>query len=122
VDPLFTYAQVVGTRKTVKGWSCCPSRPSISGAPGSRSPERAAPMARFVLRRLVALVPVALGASFAAFFLIHLIPGDPAEVIAGIGASGTDIERVRGQLGLDRPMLVQYALWLERALVGDLGM
>ena len=51
-------------------------------------------MARFVLRRLIALVPVALGASFAAFFLIHLIPGDPAEVIAGIGASGTDIERV----------------------------
>jgi peptide/nickel transport system permease protein/oligopeptide transport system permease protein len=79
-------------------------------------------MARFILRRLVALVPVALGASFAAFFLIHLIPGDPAEVIAGIGASGADIERVRGQLGLDRPVLVQYALWLERALVGDLGM
>ena len=79
-------------------------------------------MARFVLRRLVALVPVALGASFAAFFLIHLIPGDPAEVIAGIGASGADIERVRSQLGLDRPILVQYGFWLERALTGDLGL
>jgi len=78
-------------------------------------------MARFVLRRVVALVPVALGASFAAFFLIHLIPGDPAEVIAGVGASGADIERVRAQLGLDRPVLVQYVQWLERALTGDLG-
>ena len=78
-------------------------------------------MARFVLRRVVALVPVALGASFAAFFLIHLIPGDPAEVIAGVGASGADIERVRAQLGLDRPVLVQYVHWLERALTGDLG-
>src|SRR5215468_10813629 len=58
-------------------------------------------MARFVLRRVVALVPVALGASFAAFFLIHLIPGDPAEVIAGVGASGADIERALiGDLGI----------------------
>ena len=79
-------------------------------------------MARFVIRRLVALVPVALGASFAAFLLIHLIPGDPAEVIAGVGASGADVERVRDQLGLHRPVLVQYAQWLGRATTGDLGL
>lgn len=78
-------------------------------------------MVRFVIRRLVALLPVALGASLAAFLLLHLVPGDPAEVIAGVGASAVDIDRIRGQLGLDRPVLVQYARWLGRATIGDLG-
>ena len=78
-------------------------------------------MTRFVVRRLLTLVPVLFGISLVAFLLIHLIPGDPAEVIAGPGAAGADIARLRQQLGLTAPLPVQYAEWLVRTGHADLG-
>lgn len=78
-------------------------------------------MAAYVARRLVQLVPVLLLASIAIFGLMRLIPGDPAQVIAGEDASPQRIQEVRVRLGLDQPLPVQYLVWLGRVLQGDLG-
>jgi ABC-type dipeptide/oligopeptide/nickel transport system permease component len=78
-------------------------------------------MVRYVLGRLVAVIPVLIGVSFIVLLVMHLIPGDPAVVIAGVGASGSDIETIRHQLGLDRPFLVQYLTWVGNILRGEWG-
>jgi peptide/nickel transport system permease protein len=76
----------------------------------------------YVIRRLLALVPVALVVATVAFVLIHLAPGDPASVIAGPDATAEDIQRIERQLGLDRPLAVQLVGWYGRLLRGDLGL
>ncbi len=78
-------------------------------------------MVRYVVGRCVAVIPVLIGVSFIVLLVMYLIPGDPALVIAGPGASGTDIETIRRQLGLDRPFLVQYLTWAGNMLRGDWG-
>ncbi|MDR7419074.1 MAG: ABC transporter permease [Armatimonadota bacterium] len=78
-------------------------------------------MARYLVGRLVAVFPVLVGVSFIVLLVMHLIPGDPAVVIAGVGASGEDIETIRRQLGLDRPFLLQYITWVNNMLRGDWG-
>ena len=78
-------------------------------------------MKTYVLRRLLALLPVALVVATVAFILIHLAPGDPASVIAGPDASRADVERIEKQLGLDAPMPVQLVRWFGRLVQGDLG-
>jgi peptide/nickel transport system permease protein len=75
----------------------------------------------YVVRRLLALVPVMLVVATVAFVLMHLAPGDPASVIAGPYAAPEDVERLQRQLGLDRPLLVQLGRWYWRLLQGDLG-
>jgi peptide/nickel transport system permease protein len=75
----------------------------------------------YVIRRLLALIPVALVVGTVAFVLIHLAPGDPASVIAGPDATTDDIQRIERQLGLDRPLPVQLVGWYGRLLQGDLG-
>jgi peptide/nickel transport system permease protein len=75
----------------------------------------------YVVRRLLALVPVMLVVATVAFVLMHLAPGDPASVIAGPYASAEDVARLQRQLGLDRPLLVQLGRWYWRLLQGDLG-
>jgi peptide/nickel transport system permease protein len=77
-------------------------------------------MTRFLLRRLAVALCVAFTASFLTFALLHLA-GDPAVAMAGDGASAADIDRVRHENGLDRPLLVLYADWVERAVTGDFG-
>jgi len=78
-------------------------------------------MNRFLLRRLATLVPVLLGVSVVVFLILHLVPGDPAEVIAGTGTTGQGIQAIRHQLGLDQPLLVQYLQWTGRLIRGDFG-
>jgi peptide/nickel transport system permease protein len=75
----------------------------------------------YVVRRLLALIPVALVVATVAFVLIHLAPGDPASVIAGPDASRDDVQRIERQLGLDAPLPVQLARWYGRLIQGDLG-
>jgi peptide/nickel transport system permease protein len=75
----------------------------------------------FVLRRLLALVPTVLGVTILVFFLIHLIPGDPARTILGNQATPARIALVRHDLGLDRPLPVQYEKFMARLVHGDLG-
>lgn len=78
-------------------------------------------MGPYILRRLFALIPVLFVVSLLAFALVHLTPGDPVAAILGDKATPEDIERVRRQLGLDRPFHEQYVVWVFRALQGDLG-
>ena len=66
-------------------------------------------------------VPVLLGVATLVFSLIHLVPGDPVQAMLGDSASPQDIADLRGRLGLDRPLLVQYGSFLKGALRGDLG-
>lgn len=78
-------------------------------------------MAAYILRRLIATIPVMIVVALFVFFLLHLTPGDPAAVIAGDEATPADIEAVRRKLGLDRPIWEQFALYVWNLLRGDLG-
>ena len=78
-------------------------------------------MRRFLLRRLGLLVLVVLGIVTIVFLIIHLIPGDPIEVMLGETALPADREALRHALGLDRPVLEQYGRYLSGLLQGDLG-
>lgn len=78
-------------------------------------------MKTYVLRRLLALIPVALVVATVAFTLMHLAPGDPASIIAGPDASADDIKKLQHQLDLDAPVYVQLVRWYGRLLRGDLG-
>jgi ABC-type dipeptide/oligopeptide/nickel transport system permease component len=76
---------------------------------------------RFIARRLVLTVPVLAGVATLVFSLIHLVPGDPVEAMLGESASREDAANLRHQLGLDRPLSVQYAAFIRGAITGDLG-
>ncbi len=78
-------------------------------------------MARYIARRLLQVIPVLIGVSLVAFGVLHLIPGDPAAIIAGPEATEVELAAIRRQLGLDAPLPVQYVRFLEHALQGDLG-
>jgi len=75
----------------------------------------------FAARRLAQAVPVVFLASIGVFLLLHLLPGDPAALMAGSDASPASIEFIRHDMGLDQPLPVQYAVWLEHIARGDLG-
>ncbi len=75
----------------------------------------------YLLRRLVATLPVMAVVAVVVFLLIHLSPGDPAALIAGDLATGDDIAKLRVALGLDQPLWRQFVLWLGRLSTGDLG-
>lgn len=78
-------------------------------------------MRLIVLQRLGLLVPTLVVVAIAVFSLIHAIPGDPAELVLGLDATERQIEEVRRELGLDRPLTVQFVRWLSRAILGDFG-
>lgn len=78
-------------------------------------------MFRFILRRIVLVVPVCLGISMLVFLLIHLVPGDPARVMLGLQATDAKVTEIHRQLGLDRPLPIQYVDWLGHLLRGDMG-
>lgn len=78
-------------------------------------------MLRFLLRRVLLTIPVLLGVATLVFSLIHLIPGDPAQAMLGETASQDDVAELRRRLGLDRPLLTQYATFLGGLAQGDLG-
>ncbi len=78
-------------------------------------------MLSFIVRRLLTLIPTVFGISVLVFFMIHLVPGDPAEMMLGERASKQALEELREQLGLDKPLHVQYGRFITRLLRGDLG-
>ena len=78
-------------------------------------------MLQFILRRLLAVVPVLLVVTVVVFLILRLTPGDPAAVIAGNSATLEDIAKIRTSLGLDRPLIAQFFIWFGRVLAGDLG-
>ena len=78
-------------------------------------------MSRFILSRLLSAVPVLFGVLLFGFVLLKLVPGDPAVVVAGPMATPEVIEGIRREMGLDKPLVVQFAIYLGRVLRGDLG-
>ncbi len=76
---------------------------------------------RYAARRLLLLLPVLLAVTVVTFALSHLIPGDPARLVAGINAPQEEVEDVRGELGLDRSLGAQYGIYMKRLVTGDLG-
>lgn len=78
-------------------------------------------MGKFILRRILLLIPILLALSLLIFLFIRLLPGDPAGAILGERATPENIERVRAALGLDRPLHEQYFEYLGGLLRGDLG-
>jgi peptide/nickel transport system permease protein len=75
----------------------------------------------FVIRRLLQLVPVMLVASLGIWAMIYAVPGGPVGAMVGENATPEQVRAITAELGLDRPMLEQYAAWLRRAATGDLG-
>lgn len=78
-------------------------------------------MLAFALRRVISIIPILFIVSFVVFALIHVSPGDPALAIAGEQATPERVEEIRVQLGLDKPLVSQYADWVADAMTGDLG-
>lgn len=78
-------------------------------------------MAKYIVRRLLQTIPVLLGVSILVFSLMHLIPGDAAQIMAGEAASEATVEQLREKLGLNDPKPVQYFNYISGAIQGDLG-
>jgi peptide/nickel transport system permease protein len=78
-------------------------------------------MARYLLRRLALTIPILLGVSLLVFLMLHSAGGDPAQTILGARADPESIAELRRELGLDRPLLVQYVAFLSGAVRGDFG-
>jgi peptide/nickel transport system permease protein len=78
-------------------------------------------MFAYIIRRILATIPVMAVVAIFVFALLYLSPGDPAAIIAGDTATVDDIARIRAHLGLDRPVYIQFGTWIWRLLHGDLG-
>ena len=78
-------------------------------------------MSRYVIKRLVMLIPVLIGVTFLVYFIISLSPGDTAAMLAGEDADAATIEALRHELGLDQPVIVQYARYMLNLIQGDMG-
>lgn len=78
-------------------------------------------MLKYTIRRLLQTIPLLIAISFAAFIMMHLVPGDPVRNMMGIEASKEAVEAERERLGLNDPLLVQYGRFLGGVLQGDLG-
>jgi len=75
----------------------------------------------YIVRRVLATIPVMLVVAIFVFALLYLSPGDPAAIIAGDSATSEDIARIHAKLGLDQPIYIQFATWAWHLLHGDLG-
>ena len=78
-------------------------------------------MIRYIARRILFIIPVALLVSFMTFMIIHIIPGDPARLLLGEFATPQSLAALRQQLGLDKPLIEQFVLWLWQLFHGNLG-
>jgi len=78
-------------------------------------------MIAYAIRRILTLIPVLLGVSVIVFLMLHLTPGDPAELLLGERATNEALHEIREHLGLNEPLYVQYGMFLKRLMKGDLG-
>lgn len=75
----------------------------------------------FAIRRIMAAIPTLFGVTVIVFFMVRILPGDPARLLAGLNATQDEVDRIRVQLGLTKPVAVQYELFLGAIAHGDLG-
>lgn len=78
-------------------------------------------MTRYILKRLLSAIPVLIGITVIVFLIMTLIPGDPATAILGSYATPENVEKLNRDLGLDKPLIQQYTIWLGNMLQGDFG-
>jgi len=78
-------------------------------------------MTRYIMRRLLSLIPILFGVTLIVFLVLKFVPGDPAQMAAGPDATREEVENVRRALGLDKPLHVQYVTFLWNAMHGDFG-
>ena len=78
-------------------------------------------MAKYIAKRLICMIPVILGVTLLVFFIMNLAPGDPAQIILGEQATPEQIAELRTQMGLDKPLIVQYINYILKLLHGDFG-
>ena len=78
-------------------------------------------MTKYIFKRLLLLIPVVIGITLFIYVILSAAPGDPAQLILGMDASGDDLAALRAELGLDKPVLVQYANYMLKVLQGDFG-
>ncbi len=78
-------------------------------------------MLSFILRRILATIPVMLVVAIFVFLMLRLTPADPAAIIAGDNANAEQVAAIRKQLGLDQPILTQFFIWISRLFQGDFG-
>lgn len=79
-------------------------------------------MKRFIAKRIISVIPVLIIVSIVIFSLIHLVPGDPATAMLGDLATEEDIAALRIRMGLDKPLIEQYFIWIGNIFHGDFGM
>lgn len=78
-------------------------------------------MIAYIFRRVLYVIPISLGVTILIFALVHIAPGDPLNAVVAPDAPAETVEELRIAYGFDRPLPVQYLIWLRRAVVGDLG-
>ena len=78
-------------------------------------------MLSYILKRIFSAIPVLLGVTLIVYFIISLIPGDPATAILGSFATPENVKILNSQLGLDKPIWQRYFIWLYNILQGDFG-
>ncbi len=78
-------------------------------------------MGKYILKRLLTLIPILIGVSFLVYGILYLSPGDPASLILGEQATEGQLEQLRDEMGLDDPFLVQYVRYIKGYVVGDFG-
>ncbi len=78
-------------------------------------------MSGYIIKRLLSLIPVLLVVAAVVFLIIHITPGNPAMIILGEGATPEQIEELNQKLGLDKPLIAQFFIWLANIAQGDFG-
>lgn len=78
-------------------------------------------MARYLIKRLLQLIPTLIGVTLFSFLLVSAVPGDPAKIIAGESATAEEVQIIRDQLGVDKPLVQQYTEYVGNIFKGDLG-
>src|SRR5437879_5247651 len=78
-------------------------------------------MLRYILKRILYVIPIAFGVSVVCFSLVYLAPGDPLQTVLPPDADAATVELVKHAYGFDRPLPVQFAIWLGHVLTGDFG-
>ena len=76
----------------------------------------------FAARRLLQAIPILLGVSLVVFGLVHIVPGNPIDMLMPPEASPDVIAQMKAAFGFDRPLHIQYLLWVRNALIGDFGL
>ena len=98
-----------------------PLSPPLAARAGRAGRFAGSPTLRFIVRRLLAAIPVLFGVTFLSFVVMNSLPGDAAQELLGASATPSEIHQLAAKLGLDKPFLTRYWDWLHEAVIGILA-